>query len=65
MPAFRVNDHKILQSSDGHPLKWLERTVDVDAENPVAALTSIGDHCLDLEERSGFEVVRLLDRALC
>ena len=57
--AFRVFYYKTLQSSDGHPFKCLERTVDVDAHNPVAALTSIEDHYLDLEECDCVEVARL------
>jgi hypothetical protein len=61
MTAFRVSYYKILLSSDGHPFKCLERTVDVDAENPVAALSSIEDHYLNLEECDCVEVIRLSD----
>jgi hypothetical protein len=59
MSAFRVNYYKMLLSSDGHPFKCLERTVDVSATNPVAALSTINDRCLDLEECDCVEVTRL------
>lgn len=61
MRAFRVSYFKLLQSSDGHTSKCLERTVDIDAENPVAALTSIEDHGLSLEECDCVEIARLGD----
>jgi hypothetical protein len=59
--AFRASYYKMLQNSDGHTFKCLERTVDIDAQNPVAALASIENHGFSLEECDCVEVVRLGD----
>jgi hypothetical protein len=64
MTTFRVSYYKILQSSDGHPFKCLQKTIDVDAANPIAALTSIEGHGLSLEDCHCLEVTSLVNASV-
>jgi hypothetical protein len=59
MTTFHVSYYKILQSSDGHSFKCLQRTVDVDAANPIAALTSIEKNGFSLADYDCLEVTAL------
>lgn len=59
MITFRVSYYKILQNSAGRSFKCLQKTVDVAAADPIAALTSIEEHGLSLADCDCLEVTKL------
>lgn len=61
MTTFHVSYYKILQNPVGHNFKCLQRTIDVDAASPVAALTLIEQHGLSFADCDCLEVRRLAD----
>jgi hypothetical protein len=61
MTTFHVSYYKILQNSAGHSFKCLQRTVDVDAADPIAALSSIENNGLSLADCDCLEVTTLAD----
>jgi hypothetical protein len=61
MTTFHVSYYKILQNSAGHSFKCLQRTIDVDAANPIAALTSIEKNGLAFADCDCLEVTTLAE----
>lgn len=59
MTTFHVSYYKILQNSVGHSFKCLQKTVDVEASTPIAALKSIDEHGLSLPDCDCLEVTPL------
>jgi hypothetical protein len=59
MPVYEVSYYKYLLSSEGHSFKALQRSVDVSAPDPVAALTSIETHGFSLQDCDCLEVTRV------
>jgi hypothetical protein len=61
MTTFHVSYYKVLPNSQGHTFKCLQRTVDVDAASPVAALKSIDERGLSLPDCDCLEVTKLIN----
>ena len=59
MPVFEVSYYKYLINSEGHAYKALQKSVDVNAVDPVAALTSVEINGLSLQNCDCVEVSRL------
>lgn len=59
MPVYEVSYYKYLVSSEGRAYKALQKSVDVNAADPIAALSSIETHALSLQDCDCLEVVRL------
>jgi hypothetical protein len=61
MTTFHVSYYKVLQNCEGRTFKCLQRTVDVDAASPVAALKSIDDRGQSLPDCDCLEVTKLIN----
>lgn len=59
MPVYEVSYYKYLLSPEGHSFKALQKSVDVSATDPIAALTSIETQGLSLQNCDCLEVMRL------
>jgi hypothetical protein len=59
MPVYEVSYYKYLLSSEGRAYKALQKSVDVSAADPIAALSSIETRGLSLENCDCLEVSRL------
>jgi hypothetical protein len=59
MPIYEVSYYKYLLNSEGRACKALQKSVDVDAADPIAALSSIETRGLSLENCDCLEVSRL------
>jgi hypothetical protein len=59
MPVYEVSYYKYLLSPEGRPYKALQKSVDVQAADPLAALDSVETHALSLQDCDCLEVERL------